>query len=419
MQVEKTIINFIDLFAGAGGMSEGFIAAGFKPVAHVEMNHDACLTLKTRLCYHYLMNKKKLDIYYKYLSKNIDREKLYSYVPQTVLDTVLNHTMSKKTMPELFNQIDALMDGQGVKSINVITGGPPCQAYSLVGRAVKNDKMVSDSRNYLYLLYNRVLRKYQPDMFVFENVPGLLTANSGKYYSNMIMTFKQSGYVVESKRINAYDFGVLQKRERVILIGWKKGTNLKYPEFIKTVYDNIVKDLFDDLPVLTAGETNNTYRNKKINNYLVKTGIREKNDILTWNTARPNIKRDKEIYKETINTWNTEKKRIRYSELPERLRTHNNTTSFLDRFKVVASDLPASHTMMAHISKDGHYFIHPDINQLRSITVREAARLQAFPDSYFFEGSRTAVFTQIGNAVPPLMAKGIAEGVLVELERKG
>jgi DNA (cytosine-5)-methyltransferase 1 len=100
------------------------------------------------------------------------------------------------------------------------------------------------------------------------------------------------------------------------------------------------------------------------------------------------------------------------------LKTHKNTTAFLDRFKVVASDIPACHTVMAHIAKDGHYFIHPDIHQARSITVREAARLQSFPDNFYFESSRTAAFTQIGNAVPPLMAKGLALGILGELERK-
>ena len=116
------------------------------------------------------------------------------------------------------------------------------------------------------------------------------------------------------------------------------------------------------------------------------------------------------VYKYAINQWNTEGVRLKYPELPERLKTHKNTKSFLDRFKVV-NGKGISHTVVAHIAKDGHYYIHPDIQQCRSISVREAARIQSFPDDFYFEGSRTAAFTQIGNAVPPLMAFAIAQKI--------
>ena len=417
VQASKTSFNFIDLFAGAGGLSEGFLSTGFKPIAHVEMNAGACLTLQTRVCYYHLLRTGELEIYRHYLCGKIDREELYSHIPHQELSAVINQTMSKNSMPELFGKIDSLMNEQDINSVDLIVGGPPCQAYSLVGRAVASDSMQNDPRNFLYQLYCRALKKYQPEMFVFENVPGLLTANGGKYFYNMQEEFREFGYEIHYNILNAFDFGVLQNRLRVILLGWKKGIPHNYPEFKSVIGQYQVGDIFKDLPVLQAGETNNTYGTDEFNGYLIEAGIRESSDVLTWNVARPHIERDREIYRLVIDAWNKNKTRLKYPDLPGELKTHKNTSAFLDRFKVVASDMPACHTVMAHISKDGHYFIHPDINQARSITVREAARLQSFPDNYYFETSRTAAFTQIGNAVPPLMAKGLATGLMDELKR--
>ena len=410
--------NFIDLFAGAGGLSEGFVSAGFNPVAHVEMNYDACQTLKTRACYHYLINNNNRLLYNKYLRGEVNIETLQSCVPKEVLNTIINHEMSKKGMPKLFSQIDKLMIDKKIKSINLVIGGPPCQAYSLVGRAVKLNGMKDDPRNFLYQLYCRALARFKPELFVFENVPGLLTAQGGKYFSNIKKLFKRYGYELHYKILNAFDFAVLQNRKRVILIGWKKELNYSYPVFTSIQNDYTVNDILADLPILQAGETNDTYRTANYSSYLVNSGIRSEEDILTWNTARPHIERDKEIYRKVVEAWNSNGTRLKYSDLPSELKTHNNETAFLDRFKIVASDIPASQTILAHISKDGHYYIHPDITQARSLTVREAARIQSFPDNYYFEGSRTAVFTQIGNAVPPLMAKELANRIRLMMEER-
>lgn len=412
------MINYIDLFAGAGGLSEGFSAIGCHPIAHVEMNSDACDTLRTRSCFYYLKQHGNLSLYYDYLSGKITRDKLYAAIPEEVLSGVINQTMSTDTMLSLYKKIDRLMDIQKQKAVDIIVGGPPCQAYSLVGRAVKRDSMRNDPRNYLYKIYIRMLEKYSPKMFVFENVPGLLTANKGKYFADMKEAFNNAGYEIDYRILNAKNFGVLQSRLRVILIGWKKGSGKKYPEFHENTSTYTVSDILQDLPPLQAGGTNNKYRPGKYSKYLSDTGIRKQTDILTWHCSRPNIERDRDIYRCVINAWNKEKKRIKYTDLPDELCTHKNRSAFLDRFKVVAADLPTSHTMIAHISKDGHYFIHPDIKQARSITVREAARIQSFPDDFFFEGSRTAAFTQIGNAVPPLMAKGIAAELIKQLEEE-
>ena len=409
------MINFIDLFAGAGGLSEGFTSSGYHPVAHVEMNPSACYTLKTRVCYFYLKEHDNLAVYNQYLKGEITRDALYALVPEELLDTVIEQTMSKESMPELFDAIDKLMKQQQVSRIDILVGGPPCQAYSLVGRAVKGPQMAKDPRNYLYQLYIQVLNRYKPKLFVFENVPGLLTANKGKYFSDMKDAFKNAGYDIDYDILNSRDFGVLQNRLRVILIGRRQGVSGSYPAFTKNTGKYTVADIFKDLPAIQAGESSTKYRHNRINKYLQFSRIRQPGDILTWHVARPHIERDREIYRRVIEAWNDNKQRLKYTDLPKELCTHKNREAFLDRFKVVAADLPASHTMMAHISKDGHYFIHPDINQLRSITVREAARIQSFPDNFFFEGSRTAAFTQIGNAVPPLMAKGIAEALIEQL----
>ena len=409
-------MNYIDLFAGAGGLSEGFLQANFRPIAHVEMNSDAAYTLKTRACYYYLKENNMLEIYYEYLNKKISREQLYSSVPQTIFNKIINETITEKSINGIFNTIDGVILNENINGVDLIIGGPPCQAYSLVGRAVKDDKMENDPRNYLYKLYCRFLKKYQPKMFVFENVPGLKSANKGKHFSNLKKYMSRVGYNVKVKVLNAKDYGVLQVRKRIIIIGWRKDLDLDFPE-IKTIEHKYnVYDLLEDLPSIQAGESNNQYNNIYINEYLKKFGIRCEDDILNFHIARPNNKRDRDIYRIAIKTWNQLGKRVRYTDLPEHLRTHKNTTSFLDRFKVVVGNNQYCHTVLAHISKDGHYFIHPDYEQARSISVREAARIQSFPDNYYFEGSRTSAFTQIGNAVPPLMAKAIADAILKKME---
>lgn len=400
-------MNYIDLFAGAGGLSEGFHREGYEAVAHIEMDANACLTLKTRVAYHYLYKNDLKDEYVKYLKGEISRDDLYALVPNEYLDSVINDEISVDTIESIFEKIDSRI-GAG---LDLIIGGPPCQAYSTAASHIeeKNKKLI-----YLYELYGEFLKRYEPKMFIFENVPGLRTADGGKYYEGLKKCFSDIGYEFDDKTLNASDFNVPQNRKRVIIIGWKKELNIGYPEFEPKKPDVTINKLFSDLPKLGHGESINVGSYSKKGTSFVNDYIRNGIDVITHHVTRAHNQRDLEIYKMAKEKW-AEGVRLRNSDIPEEMRTQKNITSFLDRFKVVDGE-GYSHTMIAHIAKDGHYYIHPDEEQLRSLSVREAARIQSFPDDYFFEGPRTSAFRQIGNAVPPLMGQELAKVINKKLE---
>ncbi len=400
-------ITFIDLFAGCGGLSEGFVQAGFSPIAHVEMNAEACDTLKTRSCFHYCLTNGKEQVYSDYLKGVISQSEFFNQVPSHIIDSVINEEISDSSIDGIFQKIHRLADK---KNVDLIIGGPPCQAYSLLGRHNKN--MTDDPRTLLYLQYGKFLEEFKPKGFVFENVPGLLSAKKGEHFKNLQTYFKELGYEVHYRMLKASDYGVLQDRRRLIIVGWKEDMDLGYPDFKSQINDAVVNDVLYDLPKLKAGEVKNVAKYEApANQYLIDSGIRSKNeDFVTQNITRPVNANDAKIYAFAIKLWNEKRARLKYTDLPVKLRTQKNEGSFLDRFKVVDGE-GKSHTVVAHLSKDGHYYIHPNLQYCRSISVREAARLQSFPDNFYFEGSRSAIFKQIGNAVPPLMAKSIAESI--------
>ncbi len=399
-------LNFVSVFTGASGLDEGFIKAGYNPISHVEMNKEACLTTKTRMAYHYLLENNKSKIYFDYLKQKITREELYQQIPTEILDSVLNVEITDSSIKSIFNKIKSI---QNNKHVDIIIGGPPCQAYSLVGRARDPGNMEEDPRNKLYIQYGRFLEEFSPRAFVFENVPGLLSASKGEHFKNLKIYFKKLGYEVYHKTLDASDYGVLQARKRVIIVGWLKENDYGFPEIAKITKQFTVNDAFYDLPILKPGDGFNiTKYIEDKNEYLERFELRNGVNFVTQHISRPHNSRDLEIYKTAIKKWNEGTERLKYPDLPVELKTHKNESSFIDRYKVIDGS-GIAHTVVAHIAKDGHYYIHPDIEQCRSISIREAARLQSFPDDFFFEGSRTAAFKQIGNAVPPLMAYAIAQ----------
>ncbi|KKH28363.1 DNA cytosine methyltransferase [Methanosarcina mazei] len=410
----KSKYTVLDMFSGAGGLSEGFFQQGFKFVSHIEKNDHARATLETRSIYHALNNSNNGAIYRDYIYGDLKRDEFIQKFNELELPTVglFQGEVCNSNEESMIQNIEGQLDGSD-NSVDVIIGGPPCQAYSLVGRGRDPKGMKSDPRNYLYKHYLKFIKKFKPELFVFENVPGMISAKNGSIYTDLHHAMKKFGYETEAKILNAKNFSVLQERKRIIFIGWKNDYDFSYPIFPEKPPEEFhVSDILQDLPSLQPGEGTDYPVDYKMpfsdaSFYLRKFKIRRKDDKLIQHRARIHNSQDRKIYELVISKWNHDKTRLKYTDLPPELQSHNNKNAFLDRFKVVNMN-GYSHSVVAHIAKDGHYFIHPDLEQIRSLTVREVARIQSFPDNYKFEGPRTSQYSQIGNAVPPLMANGIA-----------
>lgn len=392
-------LNTIELFAGAGGLLDGFKKIQkYNLVAAVEWLKPQVRTLRNRLKSKYNMGSLADEIV---LNFDIQRsDELFhgwddvEYEPSSGLDQLV-----------------------GKKKIDIICGGPPCQAYSIAGRVRDKDGMKNDYRNFLFEAYIRVVKQYNPKIIVFENVEGILSAiPTGEKITDLIRSaFSQIGYeIIDDLRTYALldlsDFGVPQVRRRVIIVGIRKDKPIDYQKILVRFYNEIlekykvskkltVKDAIGDLPAI----------------YPLKVPIKriayDNSNNINGHNSRYHSPRDQEIFnllaldiEQNTNKFDSSDKLIQlYQE-----KTGKKTN--VHKYHVLRWDKP-SNTIPAHLKKDGLRHIHPDPLQKRSITVREAARLQTFDDDYEFNESQVANYEMIGNAVPPLFAEKLALGI--------
>lgn len=339
------MINIIDLFCGCGGFSLGFAAAGFKSVLAIDAWQDAISTY----------NKNHEDQVG--ICKNI-----YDFTNDEI----------KKFASE--------------NDVKGIIGGPPCQGYSIVG--TRNPE---DERNSLYLQYVRFVEQIQPDFFILENVKGLLTLEKGYFKEDIIKRFSELGYNVCYKVLKASDYGVPQKRERVFFVGLNKNVFndvfFVFPEpSIQTIS---TKDALSDLPSLDSGENNSIYKTAPQNEY--QRLMREHSNTIKNNEITKHTEQTKHIISMIPDGGNI-------TNLPEE---YYKIRNYKNAFKRMNSKEPSTTIDCGH----RNYFHY---SENRIPTVREVARLQSFPDDFEFLGKKTSQYTQVGNAVPPILAKAIA-----------
>ena len=392
-------MNYIDLFAGCGGLSEGFDSAGdFKGLAHVEWESPMVKTLRNRLI--------KNNGY----SKDEAQKRVVHFDIQKVQQLVHGCTKDSDLYPDNHKQFKefGLRGIVGDEKIDLVIGGPPCQAYSIAGRAQDKNSMKDDYRNYLFESFAAIVNQFQPKIFVFENVQGILSATPGDIpvLQRIYDAFAQIGYLIRTPHdqkkslLNANDFGVPQNRKRVIIIGVRNDSNLSLDSIYEAIEKQKVelkpnlKDAIGDLPKIQPLEV----PTKNLSHELVDDQKVENH------VPRFHNKRDVEIFKEWItrdmNGWPLEDKLDFYYRQTGKISKHN-------KYRSLKWDKP-SPTIVSHLQKDGLLFIHPDLEQARSLTVREAALIQSFPINFEFIGSQGHQYKMIGNAVPPLFAKKIA-----------
>lgn len=537
MEQVKAVIPVIDIFAGPGGLGEGFSKFSeeqdncrFEISLSIEKELNAYNTLKLRSFFRKFIHRRVPEEYYKleYDPKkhNFNYEELYRAYPKesAEVDSEVKQCelgSAGHSVDQLDNQIRSAIAKHNSRHW-ILIGGPPCQAYSTVGRSRNkgNGAYIAeeDKRHFLYKEYLRIIASHWPSLFVMENVKGILTSkvNGSPIFGQIINDLKEPNRALSVNRSNqksyrykiysficdpdSYDsegfpiykkphdfvieserYGIPQARHRVILLGIREDLDSSSRRLMSENCRNPVTswDVLEGLPVVRSGLSRSKDSARMwedalldsdnllwVNEYVKKYGqdgvAKEVEKVLRFfSQERPRYSRGGEdidqISPVAVNkNWYTDSRLLksynhttrshlvkdlhRYlfcscfaksqgrspvlmefpsSLLPNHKNAHqairSRTGHFADRFRVQLADRPAT-TIMSHISKDGHYYIHPDPKQCRSLTVREAARIQTFPDNYIFTGARTQQYIQVGNAVPPLLAKKLAAIVFEILE---
>lgn len=509
---QRKQIPVIDLFAGPGGLCEGFSsvtdAAGvdaFTVKVSIEKDPVAHRTLLLRAIFRMFPRGEAPDCYYDYVRGKITRPEFLAH-PDIEMAGEL--AASEARCAELGVTSPDEVDGWIRKALGdattwVLIGGPPCQAYSLAGRSRLRGKDVekfeADSKHFLYKEYLRIIRQFAPAIFVMENVKGMLNStNSGKRIFEHILSdlkspstnlrYEVRSFVVSKTAdelqpndyvIEADDHGIPQSRHRVILFGIRSDIAGTTPALVEQpesfLLGKVTKKVGVSAALAGLPELRSRLSKEPDSHETWIAAVRESASALKgWKlpirvsieaamekfitkaerlktfgapfveaTVDPGAFMPKKLQDwyldprlggvlqhETRSHMRSDLHRYMFAAcfaatqkyapdlrnfppklLPNHINVDEETIPFKDRFRVQMGKLPSS-TVVSHIKKDGHYYIHPDPAQCRSLTVREAARLQTFPDNYFFEGNRTEQYGQIGNAVPPLLAKQVAEIVL-------
>ena len=408
--------KFIDLFAGCGGLSEGFHRTGrYEALAHVEWEKPMVKTLRNRLVTKWGETESSA------------KEKTILFDMQ-MTDELINGHWSEVALQNYGSDNSELVKEKGLKGVvgdnhvDLIIGGPPCQAYSIHGRATDKNSMDNDYRNFLFESFCKVVDAFRPEIFVFENVAGLLSAKPGgiPVRNRIYNAFTNIGYKIKTPEdmptalFDAALFEVPQHRPRVIIVGIRNDSNFDIDDFYKSIKSQskpdlklTVKDAIGFLPALYPLDEP-IKEGKVIRSHQICS-----DKSITQHEPRHHAKREQQIFAEWVtNNMN----HISHQAMIDYYMAKTGHKTLYQKYKSLEWDKP-SHTVVAHLSKDGYMFIHPDPKQKRSITIREAACLMTFPMDYQFLGSNAYNYKMIGNAVPVNFASAIARGIYKELDK--